>query len=491
MTSLPSPPGALDAAIARRLRDAFTAEEFNFASFRTLGLIGTPGWRAGIRQKSQTMPTFACGVLVRFFAVRDPIPADVLAAALGGGGGADILAALERAGIAVKQPDGTFVCPFQLTPSATLLVLSDPIDDPASQNPPDEYIIPVSGSARNVDDLTVREPCELAVDLACGQGFHALRSMSHARRAIATDLAPRALAFTRANAALNGFADRIETREGSFFDPLADVVGKVDLLTCNPPFVMQPGAHITSAVSPTEGDGMVESLVRGLPRMLKEGGWATMSGLWENADPRDWHSRIRGWLVDSGCDALILQYQTYLPNEYLQAWFPPDQRAPIEAGWKTLCDRRKIGAVTYGGLIIRKRSGPNWVATMSTPIFARSGSASDQIKAYFASQTAMQTMWGPMDLYDKKLRIAAGWRFDPTQGQPRSAPAGVPRGLAIPVPGAARWEPLLLAFDGASTTRETLTRLGVDGKPTLPIDHPEAAATIQNLIGAGCLDIVG
>ncbi len=485
--TLPPPPRALDSESARLLREAFARAEFDFNCTRSLGLIGAPGWKASTREKAPRLATFACGVLVRFFVVRDPLPPDLVAQAVGG---VAVLAALEAAGTVVKLPDGTLQCPFQLTPVVGAVVMSDAIDDPASASPPEEYIIPVSGAARAVDDLTVREPCDLAVDLACGQGYHALRSMPHARRSIATDINPRAIAFARANAALHGVPDRVEVRPGSFYEPLSDVAGKIDLLTCNPPFVMQPGAHVTSAVSATEGDGMIEGLVKGLPPMLREGGWGTMCGLWENADPRHWHSRVSAWLAGSACDALILQFQTYLPDEYLLAWFPPDVRAGIVPGWRVLCERRKIAAVTYGAIIVRKRAGQNWLATLSTPIFARSGSASEQVKAYFASQTALQNMWGPVDLLDRRLRIAAGWRFDPAQGTPRSAPTGVSRGLALPVANAARVEQMLASFDGISTARDIVASWHASGRINLPPDHPEVAQMLHGLVTAGCLDVV-
>jgi hypothetical protein len=486
-SSLPPAPRPVDADTARRLRDAAARAEFDGQIFRYLGVIGSPGWRASMREKWPKMVTFDCGTLVRLFIVRDPVPETIAAGAVGGG---EVLTALVKSGILVGESGGMVRCPFQLTPAAGVLVLTDAIDDPASANPPDDYVIPVSGAARGVDDLTPREPCDLVIDLACGQGFHALRSMTHAKRCIATDINARALDFARANASLLGASDRIDIRQGSFFEPVADVVGKVDLLTCNPPFVMQPGAHITSAVSPTEGDGMVEGLVRGLPRMLREGAWGVMSGLWENAEPRDWSARVREWLAEAGCDALVLQFQTYLPEEYLTAWFPPEVRVGIEPGWRALCEKRRIGAVTYGAVIVRKRAGQNWLATLSTPIFARTGAAGEQIKAYFASQTAMQNMWGPVDLLDRRLRFAAGWRFDPAQGTPKSTPLGVSRGLALPVPNQARWEPVLTAFDGGATARETLAQIRASGRLNVQPDHPETAAMLQGMVQSGCLDIL-
>jgi SAM-dependent methyltransferase len=369
-----------------------------------------------------------------------------------------------------------------------VLAFSDPIDDPASVNPPDEYIMPVSGSSRFVDDLAVRERCELAVDLGCGQGFLALRALTHAQRCIATDINPRALAFARTNASLGGGSERIDTRQGSFFEPLADVMGGVDLLTCNPPFVIQPGAHTTASVSPTEGDGMLEHLVRTIPRVLREGGWGTLIGIWEHASLPDWVSRVRGWVEGCGCDVLALQFRTYRPEEYLQQWFPPEVAAESEPGWRELCERRKIGGVTYGGIVMRKRAGANWLRSLFTLINVRTGGASEQLRGYFRTQTALHAGGGPESILNHRVRVAPGWRFDPAQPV-RAAPAGASIGLALPLQQASQHEPLLRAFTGTGTARETLAQLRQGGRIPLAPEHPAVVELVNSLAAQGCLEI--
>lgn len=488
MGALPPPPREIEPEAARLFREAAARAEFDFRVFRFVGIVGGRGWKDAARAAIPRMPTPTCGVFIRFFMVRDPVPSNMLESAMGG---AEVLAAFERAGLAVRTEDGHWQCPFVLIPAASVLAFSDAIDDPASENPPDEYIIPISGSSRFVDDLAVRAPCELAVDMGCGQGFHALRSLIHAQRCIATDINPRAVAFARTNASLNGAGARIECRQGSFFEPLGDVAGKVDLLTCNPPFVIQPGVHTTAAASPTEGDGMLEHLVRTAPQMLRDGAWATIIGIWEHADMSDWVSRIRGWVEGSGCDALALQFRTYRPDEYLQNWIAPEVRPTVEQGWRALCQSRGIGAVTYGGFILHKRAGFNWFRSLYTLINIRSGAASEQLQAYFSTQTALPFISSPAALLDCRLRISPGWRFDPNLAMPKAAPMGVPRGLAIPLQNAAQHEPLLTAFDGVATARQVLAKLHQAGRITLAPEHPSTIGLVQAFVANGCLDIVG
>lgn len=487
MAPLPPPPKEIDSRAASLMREAIAGAPFDGSVFRVLGMAGLAGWRSAMRTALPRLPTAACAALSKFFIINDPVPQDELAAALGG---PEVLAALESAALAVRTPEGHFRCLFNMAPAAGVLAFSDPIDDPATESPPDDFIMPVSGSSRFVDDLAVREPCELAIDLGCGQGYLAIRSLTHARRCIASDINARAIAFARTNASLAGAGERIECRQGSFFEPLRDVAGRVGLLTCNPPFIMLPGGHTTASVTQMEGDGMLEHLVRGVPEMLSTGGWATLIGLWENADQQDWVSRIRGWLEGAGCDALVLQFRTYRPEEYLQQWFPPEVRAGAEQGWRALCERRRIGAITFGGIIVRKRLATNWLRSMFTLINVRSGPASDQLRAYFATQTALQSIPSPEALLDRRLRIAPGWRFDPAIRAPGAAPPGLPLGLALPVARAAEFEPLLQTFQSPAPARQTLQHLHAWGRLAQPPEHPSITRMLHDLVSGGCLDIV-
>ncbi|MEX2217971.1 MAG: methyltransferase, partial [Phycisphaerales bacterium] len=400
---LPPAPRELDPAAAATLRDALTRAAFDHRIFQTLGMVGGPGWKGYMRSVLPRLPSPACGTLARFFIIRDDLSDVLLAPALGG---REVLAALHHAGLAAQTPEGFWQCPVVLIPAPGALAFSDPIDDPASGDPPDDFILPIGSASRYVDDLSVRDPADLAIDLGCGQGFLALRALTHARRAIATDINPRALAFARANAALAGATERVDTRLGSFFEPLADAAGSIDLLTCNPPFIINPAAHVTALTSAWEGDGMLEHLLRTTPGMLKDGGWATILGIWEHQGPTDWAARIPPWLDGAGCDALILQFRTYTPEEYGQHWFTPEVHPTSEPAWRALCQRRGIGAVTFGGVILRKRRGPNWLRALYTLINLRTGPAGDQLRALFTTQTALQSLSAPDALLDRRLRAS-------------------------------------------------------------------------------------
>ena len=101
-----------------------------------------------------------------------------------------------------------------------------------------DHVLGISSAATSLAQLTVREPVARALDLGTGCGVQALHLAAHAQQVVATDVNKRALELTRFNAELNAVADRIEVREGSFFDPVAGEL--FDLVATNPPFVISP-----------------------------------------------------------------------------------------------------------------------------------------------------------------------------------------------------------------------------------------------------------
>ena len=84
--------------------------------------------------------------------------------------------------------------------------------------------------------LTVRGEGERALDLCTGNGIQAI--LPYARRKRGRDGRERAaLGYAAFNAALNG-ADNVETRAGSFFEPVEGE--QFDLVVANLPYVVSP-----------------------------------------------------------------------------------------------------------------------------------------------------------------------------------------------------------------------------------------------------------
>ena len=105
-----------------------------------------------------------------------------------------------------------------------------------------EGVHPPPESSIDLARLLDVKPGENVLDLGSGSGILSIAAAKlGARRVVATDLDPRSLRATAANAARNGVAERIEIRAGSWYEALrngGDFVGgpeKFDVILATPP----------------------------------------------------------------------------------------------------------------------------------------------------------------------------------------------------------------------------------------------------------------
>ena len=160
----------------------------------------------------------------------------------------------------------------RLVPHDELLIASDP---PAERRV--DHVAGVHRPSATLAHLTVRRPVASALDVGTGNGIQALLVARHADRVVATDVNARALEFAAFNAALNG-VDNVEFRVGSFLEPVEG--DRFDLVVANPPYVVSPELEYVFRDSGLGRDRVSESLVRGLPAVLADGGHATVMVSW-------------------------------------------------------------------------------------------------------------------------------------------------------------------------------------------------------------------
>ncbi len=99
---------------------------------------------------------------------------------------------------------------------------------------PETVHIPPSSSIELAGMIDVL-PGEKVLDLGCGTGLLAIAAAKlGAGRVVATDVAPAALTAVRENARLNGVADRIEVRAGSWFEVLG-AQERFEVIMATPP----------------------------------------------------------------------------------------------------------------------------------------------------------------------------------------------------------------------------------------------------------------
>ncbi len=131
-------------------------------------------------------------------------------------------------------------------------------------------------------------PPLLVVDACTGSGNIALAIASAipAARVYGADLSEEAVALARRNAAALDLADRVRFEAGDLLAPFdtGDFVGRVDLLTCNPPYISstkvgQMADEIAAHEPRLAFDGgplgvtILMRLLQDAPRWLRPGGW--------------------------------------------------------------------------------------------------------------------------------------------------------------------------------------------------------------------------
>ncbi|PNY03866.1 release factor glutamine methyltransferase-like protein, partial [Trifolium pratense] len=116
-------------------------------------------------------------------------------------------------------------------------------------------------------------------DLGTGSGALAIgigRILGNGGKVIASDLSPVAVAVAAYNVQRYCLQDKIEIREGSWFEPLKDMEGKLAGLVSNPPYI--PSNDIS---------GLQAEVGKHEPRVALDGGIDGMNALLHLCDGAD------------------------------------------------------------------------------------------------------------------------------------------------------------------------------------------------------------
>ncbi len=117
---------------------------------------------------------------------------------------------------------------------------------------------------------------ERVLELGCGAGLATVLAAKAGCRVVATDVVPEAVECARANALLNGVADRVEVRPGDCYEPVGGMT--FDLICTNPPQMpTPPGRDRADAVAVADNGGVdgweiLDRVIQGAPRHLGPGG---------------------------------------------------------------------------------------------------------------------------------------------------------------------------------------------------------------------------
>ncbi|MFK8909806.1 methyltransferase [Streptomyces sp. YS-3] len=401
-TSVPAnPPAGLPVPDrAARLRDALLAADFTADGL--LDLLGAPAYAALAR--SETVPALRAtrgdtplDTLVRLFLLQQPVAYERVRAALPGDEALED-GWLTRAGEEVRA--AVDVRPYGGPEGQDWFIVSDlgcavGGAGGASGRADTAMVLGVGGASTTLAGLTVRTPVASALDLGTGSGIQALHAAQHATRVTATDLNPRALAFTRLTLALSG-APEADLREGSLYDPVG--AETFDLIVSNPPFVISPGARLTYRDGGMGGDDLCRTLVQQAGARLNDGGYAQFLANWQHVDGEEWQERLRSW-VPRGCDAWIVQREVQDVTQYAELWLRDagDHRTGPEAyaeryeAWLDEFEARGTRAIGFGWITLRKSGSEQPSVTVEEWPHPVEQPLGETIRAHFDRQEYLRT----------------------------------------------------------------------------------------------------
>ena len=228
----------------------------------------------------------------------------------------------------------------------------------------------------------------------------------YAQSVIATDVNPRALEFTRLNAALNGLTN-IETRIGSLFEP---VVGETfDLITCNAPYVVSPERRWTYRDAGGTADEVSERVVAESAAHLAEGGFATMNVSWVAEDEDEPDERVVAWAERTGCDSWILVAEESDPLGHAAGWNSHLQSDPEAYGaaldeWARYLEELGVRWVSDGTVILKRRGGGEPTVRVDSVDEDDVEESGEQIERAFENRARLEEL-GRNDLLELSLSV--------------------------------------------------------------------------------------
>jgi SAM-dependent methyltransferase len=268
---------------------------------------------------------------------------------------------LLAAGLLERGPQGLRGL-VELVVHRDLLLAHDRFNPERGADLAPDHVLGTNAPALLLDSLTVRRDVREALDVGCGGGVQSFLAARHSQRVVSVDKNPRALAFLRFNARLNGVTN-VEPLEGDLFAPVAG--RRFGLVVCNPPYVISPDTRCAFMDSGRPLDSICEEVVRRAAEHLEEGGFASVLCNWALRAGEDWAEPLRRWVAGRGCDAWLLRGDLQDPLSYAAVWNRSREGRDYGLAldrWRDYYREAGIESVAAGAVILRRRAAAaNWV----------------------------------------------------------------------------------------------------------------------------------
>ena len=278
-------------------------------------------------------------LLIALFLYGVAAPRDALASALGAGA----FDALLDSGL-IAEDGAQLQATAMLFPCQHLILATDRLDADRALNP----VMPLFPESYDLGRIAVRAPVERSLDVCTGSGIHALLAARHAREAVGVDISPRALAFSRFNAALNAVAN-VAWLEGDVYAPLP-AGARYGLITANPPYnpELESAAGDDYHSGGESGEEVLERLLAGVPERLERGGYAQIITLLIHREGDELEPRIQRWLGGAFDMLLLAKPVDYRPLVLKGGPLSAADQA-LHESWK----RQRITRFEFGVINVR------------------------------------------------------------------------------------------------------------------------------------------
>jgi predicted RNA methylase len=390
----------------------------------------------------------------------------------------------------LRADSGVLTATSMLLPSDGFLVAADfPV---AIERAEPEMVLWPNPTSKFLARFAIRRHSRATLDLGTGSGILSLGAAKFSDVVVATDLNTRALSFAAFNAHLNGI-ENVEVLAGDCFAPVVN--RRFDLILSNPPFFITPQQDYLFCDNSMELDGLCRRLVKEAPEYLNEDGYMQMLCEWAQVSGQPWEERLAEWLADTGCDAWVMKGLTQDPGEYAQhrireTFANPAEDSRLYDDYMAYYRDRGVEAIHDGLVVIRRRSGANWVRIEEVPK-TPNGDLGEVVLSTFAAHDLLAKVEDDANLLAARPKLSADVRLEQIceQSRGRWAAESVTLRLIRGFPFHLTLQPLVAEFlatcDGTRTAEQAIQEFAATANAPIDTVRRECLSMMRKLIDRG------